>query len=1397
MAQGKLVVEGATVQCNQGTTPTSPVTVKHANDSRYTVNGKKLMTWLEDDIQHYNFGSCRPKNNAACSPNVKWTDYYNNADFHGVNPLLDCSRGTCSVGGGTITITNHGQRGTPSNTIAANVNRDTYDIVMVTNTPVANQGQNCSVQSIQLITPTPAAAKSTVNVELGKRQMLNFTAHVSNGSNPALVNWVIFHGKGATDRNRTWVHKGPAFNLHADSLPKGEYRVEAYGRSPGDQNCSIYLNVTENKLKEITCTPTAANGLTKRTPYQFTAQYYFATQNNNNNPFGNLFGFGTSLGNVFWEISQGNNILYNSSGITSNTIQVVKNASNQISVVFNNDGNYKIKAYDIAAFRVGATEVKEMSVRVRARSINSISKENGTQDLMRVSQSIHLKAGNISYDYYSPGFAGKAYWYVKNNNVVKLYQVGTTNSFKDLTTNAQSLAQLFGHSDLYQTYHFEAYGELQSGGNLAFSGSDSASIQFSKNQLASIEGPKQVPLGGKITYTVKSKMALTSGESVTLQFSTPSGMQEIPVTGETVQLEFKEKGKYILNGQLRGLDADPKPLDTPLEINAEEAVLEEALWCFASGKKRTESSWDEDSHCSVTLKGLAKQSLEFYVWVLKEGVSLEETLADTEKYQLAQLSATTNDDGVAQVKFTTDETAKQKIEPLLSSPDSTIQILFTVVLSGSDSSNLSGIQIQKKNGGTVNSMEVAHKNHVLVLEPTDYLKVPAAPGLNGIEFTNEAGNEVQFKPSTYTKNHKIQVHTIGMVKEKLIVKVYRKLSSREMEESYNAEEKLYAIAKEVKSFPAEEVGQDSTLQLDFTVDEAWKEEAPELPQKYFFAAVFKEQKKEDDTTELIQIKSQHEKVPSALHNVQWNDDLTELRIGIPNLEEGQTPNGSQLQSEANKTWQTVGHLVVLPTDMEEVEEGNQIVEVRGENVMHTKTCYCDRPFTLEEVKDLVKTMTGKEEIWAGITQACDITDKTFESLTREINLMLGAYGINKCIQKIAFLANLKEETGFFRQSKEETSSHLSSQSTYKGRGILQITGEKDSTGYYNNPGPYRTYGAKIGKETEVVNTPDLLSEDLHYAVDVGGWVWDVFKKRPGWKHRSKRSNETEASYNETMTALQWKREYFDKAKEGDSLNDIALLMADEEEKYFYLTAKLLNGYGPKHTNNVDPIGWAGRKSALTKLKTWFKYDKNVCKGQAPLQMGDMPPWMKIALEEYAAYDGKHNGQSPLNERIHEYFDNTVYTTGTNKDNWCAAFVTWCLNKSTPSYTAPTSYGAVRARAFTPQGRYQADHHWEAGTETKNGEPAYGATVMITWDGGGDHVAFVIGKTSTGRIAVLGGNQSIRENGVKVGSGITKSSCKLSEIKAFMYPTDYTAPDAYYNLSSEDITDVLTSADTHL
>ena len=222
------------------------------------------------------------------------------------------------------------------------------------------------------------------------------------------------------------------------------------------------------------------------------------------------------------------------------------------------------------------------------------------------------------------------------------------------------------------------------------------------------------------------------------------------------------------------------------------------------------------------------------------------------------------------------------------------------------------------------------------------------------------------------------------------------------------------------------------------------------------------------------------------------------------------------------------------------------------------------------------------------------------------------------------------------------------------------------------------------------------------------------------------------------------------------------------------------------------------KTIFFKNKSSKTFKTNECLwGKESDLKGIMPPWMKVAWEEYEKYKGKHNKQSPLKERICDYFNNSNYKAGTNENSWCAAFVTWCLNKSSPSYEEPKGDGDVKARAFTPKGKYK-EYYWEKAKVTNDNKPAYGAIAMIRWDTtGGEHVAFVIGKTKTGRIALLGGNQSIKENGVKIGSGITKSSAKESEIKFYMYPDNFLENSKLYNLTEEDITEKLTHTDTHL
>lgn len=222
------------------------------------------------------------------------------------------------------------------------------------------------------------------------------------------------------------------------------------------------------------------------------------------------------------------------------------------------------------------------------------------------------------------------------------------------------------------------------------------------------------------------------------------------------------------------------------------------------------------------------------------------------------------------------------------------------------------------------------------------------------------------------------------------------------------------------------------------------------------------------------------------------------------------------------------------------------------------------------------------------------------------------------------------------------------------------------------------------------------------------------------------------------------------------------------------------------------------KKRFFKDKSSKTFKTNECLwGKESDLKGIMPPWMKVAWEEYEKYKGKHNKQSPLKERICDYFNNSNYKAGTNETSWCAAFVTWCLNKSSPSYEEPKGDGDVKARAFTPKGKYK-EYYWEKAKVTNDNKPAYGAIAMIRWDTTGtEHVAFVIGKTKTGRIALLGGNQSIKENGVKIGSGITKSSAKESEIKFYMYPDNFLENSKLYNLTEEDITEKLTHTDTHL
>ncbi|WP_314241200.1 hypothetical protein [Empedobacter tilapiae] len=161
-----------------------------------------------------------------------------------------------------------------------------------------------------------------------------------------------------------------------------------------------------------------------------------------------------------------------------------------------------------------------------------------------------------------------------------------------------------------------------------------------------------------------------------------------------------------------------------------------------------------------------------------------------------------------------------------------------------------------------------------------------------------------------------------------------------------------------------------------------------------------------------------------------------------------------------------------------------------------KKCFCNRDFKESDVKELVKFLKGREAIWEGYKNApCTIDDKSFATLTKELNAMFKKYKINHCAQKLHFLAQACHETDTFTLSEETKSNHASSQSIYKGRGILQLTGvRKNGENYYDLPGPYETYSDYIG--INAIRKPQIIAEQIKYCLDSGGWMFSVFKKMP-------------------------------------------------------------------------------------------------------------------------------------------------------------------------------------------------------------------------------------------------------------------------------------------------------------
>ncbi|WJS92803.1 hypothetical protein NYQ10_11975 [Flavobacterium johnsoniae] len=336
-------------------------------------------------------------------------------------------------------------------------------------------------------------------------------------------------------------------------------------------------------------------------------------------------------------------------------------------------------------------------------------------------------------------------------------------------------------------------------------------------------------------------------------------------------------------------------------------------------------------------------------------------------------------------------------------------------------------------------------------------------------------------------------------------------------------------------------------------------------------------------------------IQSDLHAIVVSLDSISRSLGGDNWAEG---NEQELFAEV-EVLQTHDFIKSAVVDVDAtvfkqdpVEKTDKVLKKGESNKNSAKgkgECFCYKDFEEKDVRKLVKLLKGSETIWEGQALRggkrvdCRINDKSFATLTKELNVALKKYEINSCIQKIHFLAQACEETGTFTLSEETKSDFISSQSIYKGRGLLQLTGVRsdptDSKSRFDKPGPYHDYADYVGDQN-ITKKPEIIANNVKYCIDSGAWEWSISKKMPSNKN--------------SQAVKKWGAE-----TAGKSLNELALYA----DKYLELISVLLNG---RNSNTQMPNGWNKRKSNYILLKNNFffynKYHTNDSKPVNPLDL---------------------------------------------------------------------------------------------------------------------------------------------------------------------------------------------------
>lgn len=243
-----------------------------------------------------------------------------------------------------------------------------------------------------------------------------------------------------------------------------------------------------------------------------------------------------------------------------------------------------------------------------------------------------------------------------------------------------------------------------------------------------------------------------------------------------------------------------------------------------------------------------------------------------------------------------------------------------------------------------------------------------------------------------------------------------------------------------------------------------------------------------------------------------------------------------------------------------------------------RMCSCERDISVQEVMNIVDKLRQvdkipSKELFNDSRCTLDISERTYECLTAEMNAVFRRYDISTCIRRIHFIAQAFHETDRFRTTTEYNAG-MKDYAPYIGRGMLQLTHRSN----------YKFYDAYSNKG--ILSDINMVSNSLAISFDSAGWFWrrgKVLSTSDTWRPSS--SDSIVSRYSSVILI---KKElisvlFSDGTKSKYGTFDLGILADDD---YTDVISYLVNG---------GKNGLLERRKYVGALKEIFKYEQ--CKNR--------------------------------------------------------------------------------------------------------------------------------------------------------------------------------------------------------